>query len=68
MKSSGGKKPGIWTQHQTKSGKVYYYNMAFGKSYWELPGTTEKEAEKVSEQDIAAFLEQQKNEISFSTA
>ncbi|TDH70264.1 hypothetical protein CCR75_001637 [Bremia lactucae] len=32
------KKTGFWTEHvDPKSGRSYYYNMALGRSYWELP-------------------------------
>ncbi|KAF4033474.1 putative WW domain-containing protein [Phytophthora infestans] len=32
------KKTGFWTEHvDPKSGRTYYFNMALGRSYWELP-------------------------------
>ncbi|GMF27505.1 unnamed protein product [Phytophthora fragariaefolia] len=32
------KKTGFWTQHvDPSSGRTYFFNMALGRSYWELP-------------------------------
>ncbi|OQS07865.1 hypothetical protein THRCLA_20044 [Thraustotheca clavata] len=31
-------KKGLWTQHiDPNTGRPYYYNVAYGRSYWTLP-------------------------------
>ncbi|EGZ14005.1 hypothetical protein PHYSODRAFT_510625 [Phytophthora sojae] len=41
------KKTGFWTQHtDPSSGRTYYYNMALGRSYWELPPELQAQVKK----------------------
>ncbi|KAG7390284.1 peroxisomal targeting signal 2 receptor [Phytophthora pseudosyringae] len=41
------KKTGFWTQHvDPKSGRTYYFNMALGRSYWELPPELQAQVKK----------------------
>ncbi|CAI5745371.1 unnamed protein product [Peronospora destructor] len=41
------KKTGFWTQHvDPTSGRTYYFNMALGRSYWELPPELQAQVEK----------------------
>ncbi|OWY97548.1 Peroxisomal targeting signal 2 receptor, partial [Phytophthora megakarya] len=41
------KKSGIWTQHvDPNSGRTYYFNMALGRSYWELPEELQAQVKK----------------------
>ncbi|KAE8901891.1 hypothetical protein PF005_g17503 [Phytophthora fragariae] len=41
------KKTGFWTQHvDPNSGRTYYFNMALGRSYWELPVELQAQVKK----------------------
>ncbi|KAI9917431.1 hypothetical protein PsorP6_012512 [Peronosclerospora sorghi] len=41
------KKAGFWTQHvDPSSGRSYYFNMALGRSYWELPPDLQAQVKK----------------------
>ncbi|KAG2784652.1 hypothetical protein JG687_00002931 [Phytophthora cactorum] len=41
------KKTGFWTEHMdSKSGRTYYFNMALGRSYWELPSELQAQVKK----------------------
>ncbi|ETI44747.1 hypothetical protein F441_10514 [Phytophthora nicotianae CJ01A1] len=41
------KKAGFWTEHvDPKSGRKYYFNMALGRSYWELPSELQAQVKK----------------------
>ncbi|KAG6613047.1 putative peroxisomal targeting signal 2 receptor [Phytophthora cinnamomi] len=41
------KKTGFWTQHvDPNTGRTYYFNMALGRSYWELPSELQAQVKK----------------------
>lgn len=44
-------KAGLWTQHSTRDGRTFYFNMAHNQSYWELPHELQIEAGIVGADD-----------------
>merc|ERR1712224_875429 len=48
------KKVGIWTEHKTDDGRTFFFNIAHGRSYWQLPEGVQKTSEEVAAKDTAS--------------